>query len=161
MAKLQDCQFIKVKIDGKELKGASEEDTYKDWMEGYAPVNLQAYSGIDGATYAPVTLSLLMTKESSEIYETYLKRGYKRIDVTIVHRNSDKFGVLYESLNVEYQDRQFQYITFESIDGRLFLCTSVIVEGAVQVTMQVPNSTDTGLDKVGPIKYDIAAKALK
>ena len=46
MAKLQDCQFIKVKIDGKELKGASEEDTYKDWMEGYAPVNLQAYSGI-------------------------------------------------------------------------------------------------------------------
>ncbi|WP_096930141.1 hypothetical protein [Escherichia coli] len=161
MAKLQDCQFIKVKIDGKELKGASEEDTYKDWMEGYAPVNLQAYSGIDGATYAPVTLSLLMTKESSEIYETYLERGYKRIDVTIVHRNSDKFGVLYESLNVEYQDCQFQYITFENIDGRLFLCTSVIVEGAVQVTMQVPNSTDTGLDKVGPIKYDIAAKALK
>ena len=53
-------------------------------MEGYAPINLQAYSGIDGATYAPVTLSLLMTKESSEIYESYLKRGYKRIDVTIV-----------------------------------------------------------------------------
>ena len=63
----------------KSSRGASEEDTYKDWMEGYAPINLQAYSGIDGATYAPVTLSLLMTKESSEIYESYLKRVIREL----------------------------------------------------------------------------------
>lgn len=152
---------FKFTVDGKEIKGASEEESYKEWMEGFAPASLQAYSGIDGATFAPVTISLLMTKESSLLYETYLKRGHKKINVTIVVRNSDKFGSLYESFKVEYEDCQFQYMTVESIEGRLFLCTSVIVDGSVQVTMQVPNNTDTGLDKIGPVKYDIAAKVLK
>lgn len=161
MAKLQDCQFFKIKIDGKEIKGASEEEAYKGWMEGFTPTGLQAYSGVDGATFDSVSMSWLMTKESSEIYEAYLKRGHKKIDVMIVIRGSDKFGTQYESLRVEYTDCSFQYMSLETNEGRLYLNTSITVEGAVQVTMQVPNSTDSGLDKIGPINYNIAAKALK
>jgi hypothetical protein len=52
-------------------------------------------------------------------------------------------------------------MSLETIEGRLYLNTSITVEGSVQVTMQVPNSTDSGLDKIGPINYNIAAKALK
>ncbi|MBW5823000.1 type VI secretion system tube protein Hcp [Yersinia enterocolitica] len=161
MAKLPECQFIKITVDGKEIKGASEEEPYKGWMEGFAPTGLQAYSGVDGASFNPLTISLLMTKESSVLYETYLKRGHKTIDVTIVVRSSDKFGSQYESLKVEYKDCHFQYMVIETVDGRLFLNTSITVEGSVQVTMQVPNNTDSALDKIGPINYDIAAKALK
>lgn len=36
MAKLKDCQFIKITIDGKDIAGSSEEQTYKGWMEGYS-----------------------------------------------------------------------------------------------------------------------------
>ncbi|MFV8761803.1 hypothetical protein ACNSO7_25450 [Yersinia enterocolitica] len=161
MAKLPECQFIKITIDGKEIKGASEEELYKGWMEGFAPTGLQAYSGVDGASFNSVTMSLLITKETSALYETYLKRGHKEIDVTIVVRSSNKFGSQYESIRTEYRDCNLEYMVVETVDGRLFLNTSITVDGSVQVTMQVPNSTDTGLDKIGPIIYDIAAKTLK
>ncbi|MFQ6247188.1 hypothetical protein ACLMPP_22310 [Yersinia enterocolitica] len=161
MAKLSGCQFIKITVDGKEIKGASEEEPYKGWMEGYAPTGLQAYSGVDGASFNSVTMSLLITKEISALYETYLKRGYKQIDVTIVVRNSNKFGSQYESMRMEYSDCNLEYMVIETVDGQLFLNTSISVDGSVQVTMQVPNSTDTELDKIGPINYDIAARTLK
>ena len=152
MAKLEECQFIQIKIDGKALTGTSEESEYQGWMEGYASGGLQAYSGTDGVVFDAINVSLLMTPGCGSLLEAYLRRGYKNIDCTVVTRSSDKFGGTYESLKIEYTDTEFE--------GRLFLCTSVIVRGTVRVTMQVPNDKDTGLEKVGPICYDIAAKKL-
>ncbi|WP_237717571.1 MULTISPECIES: hypothetical protein [Enterobacteriaceae] len=53
MAKLQDCQFIEVKIDGKTIAGSSEEKKYSKWMEGYAPAGLNTFLALTEPILTP------------------------------------------------------------------------------------------------------------
>lgn len=160
MAKLNDCQFIKINIDGKDIVGSSVETTYKDWMEGYAPAGLMTFSGPDGTYFEPGNVSILVTKDTAALYEHYLKRGYKKITITIVHRGSDQFDKDYEIQRIAYTDCKFNSLSFEMRD-KLFMSLSFSFEGMVELTFNVPNTQETGLDKIGPIKYDIPEKTLK
>ncbi|MEW7314515.1 hypothetical protein AB1E22_17735 [Buttiauxella gaviniae] len=160
MAKLKDCQFIQITIDGKDVAGSSEEKKYKGWMEGYSPAGLSTYAGRDGTYFESCDASILVTKETSTLYEQYLKRGYKKISITIVHRGSDQFDQDYEIQRSVYNDCKFNSLNFEMRE-KLFMNLSFTYEGMVEVTFNVPNALETGLDKIGPIKYDIPEKALK
>lgn len=159
MAKLQDCQFIEIKIDNKIISGSSEERTYKNWMEGYAPAGLATMSGPDGTYFEAIQTSIMVTKETSNLFEQYLKRGYKEIVITIVHRGSDKYDENYEIQRSVYNNCKIQSLRFELRD-KLFMDLSFFYEGTVEVTFNVPNTGETGLDKIGPIKYDIPQKTL-
>lgn len=160
MAKLQDCQFIEIKIDNKVISGSSEEKKYSKWMEGYAPVGINTVSGPDGTYFDSVNMSIMVTKETSSLYEQYLKRGYKNIVITIVHRGSDQYDPDYEIQRSVYNNCKIQSLNFEMRD-KLFMDIGFIFEGQIDVTFNVPNATESGLDKVGPIKYDIPEKTLK
>lgn len=160
MAKLNDCQFIKITIDGKDVAGSSVESTYKSWMEGYSPAGLTTYSGADGTYFEMCSASIQVTKESSTLYEHYLKRGYKKISITIVHRGSDHLDKDYEIQRTVYNDCKFNSLSFDMRE-KLFMNLTFSCEGMIEVTFNVPNAQDTGLDKIGPIKYDIPEKALK
>lgn len=157
MAKLQDCQFIEIKIDGKVVSGSSEEDTYKNWMEGYSLPGLTIISGADGAYFDAIRASILMTKESSQLYEKYLKRGYKNIVISIVHRGSDKLNQSYEVQRIVYEKCKLQSLNIELRD-HLFMDLLFSFEESVEVTFNVPNTKDDALDKIGPIKYSIPRK---
>jgi hypothetical protein len=160
MAKLKDCQFIKITIDSKDVAGSSEEATYKGWMEGYAPAGLTTYSGADGTYFESCSASIQVTKETSNLYEQYLKRGYKTINITIVHRGSDEYDKDYEIQRSVFNNCKFSSLNFEMRD-KLFMNLTFSYEGMVEVTFNVPNAQETGLDKIGPIKYDIPEKSLK
>jgi len=160
MAKLKDCQFIEISIDNKVVSGSSEEKKYSKWMEGYSPAGLSTYAGADGTYFESCHASILVTKETSSLYEQYLKRGYKKIAITIVHRGSDQFDPDYEIQRTVYNDCKISSLNFEQRE-KLFMNLSFTFEGMVEVTFNVPNATETGLDKIGPIKYDIPEKALK
>lgn len=160
MAKLKDCQFIKITIDGKDIAGSSEEKKYKGWMEGYSPAGLSTYSGADGTYFESSNIYILVTKETSNLYEKYLQRGYKKIVITIIHRGSDQFDQDYEVQHCVYNDCKFTSLVFDMRD-RLYMNLSFSYEGMVEATFNVPNALETGLDKIGPIKYDIAEKTLK
>ncbi|WP_330984097.1 MULTISPECIES: hypothetical protein [Enterobacterales] len=159
MAKLPDCQFIEIKIDNKIISGSSEESAYKNWMEGYAPAGLATVSGPDGTYFDSIQSSILVTKETSNLFEQYLKRGYKEIVITIVHRGSDKLNQNYEIQRTVYNNCKIQSLNFE-MRNKLFMDLSFAFEGTVEVTFNVPNTAETALDKIGPIKYDIPQKAL-
>ncbi|WP_312414947.1 hypothetical protein [Pseudescherichia sp.] len=160
MAKLKDCQFIEIKIDNKVISGSSEEKKYSKWMEGYAPAGLNTVAGPDGTYFDAIQMSIMVTKETSSLYEQYLKRGYKEIVITIVHRGSDQYDPDYEIQRTVYNNCKIQSLNFEMRD-KLFMDLSFIFEGMVEVTFNVPNAAETGLDKIGPVKYDIPEKALK
>ncbi|EAM2857701.1 hypothetical protein AIR33_23555 [Salmonella enterica] len=164
MPKLQECQFLQIKVDGKEIGGTSEEKNYTGWMEGFAPVGLSAFANTDGAYFDPVDISLIVTKASGSIFEHFLKRGYKNITITVVHRGSDRFDQNYESQRTIYDNCKIYNISFmkdEGEEGRLFMKLSIIPEGDVEVTFNVPNSKDTALEKIGPVRYSIPEKMLK
>ena len=160
MAKLKDCQFIEIKIDGKVISGSSEEKKYAKWMEGYASGGINTVSGQDGAYFDHVNMSLLMTKDTSSFYEYYLKRGYKEIIITIVHRGSDQFDQDYEVQRTVYSKCKINSLSIQRRDN-LFMDIIFTLEGMIEVTFNVPNATGSALDKIGPIKYDIPEKALK
>jgi len=159
MAKLQDCQFIEIKIDNSVISGSSEEASYKGWMEGYAPAGLSTVAGPDGTYFNPVQASILVTKDSSKLYEKYLQRGYKNITITIVHRGSDKLNQNYEIQRTVYDNCNFGHLDFDMRD-QLFMELSFSFEESVEVTFNVPNTKDDGLDKVGPIKYNVPQKKI-
>ncbi|CNK96697.1 Uncharacterised protein [Yersinia enterocolitica] len=159
MSKLQDCQFIEIKIDSNTVAGSSEEKTYKSWMEGYAPAGLTTIAGEDGIYFGEVHTSVLVTKETIELYEKYLKRGYKNIVITIVHRGSDKLSQDYEIQRAVYENCKLSSLNFET-RGQLFMDLSFTFEESVAITFNVPNAKDDGLDKVGPTKYSIPQKKI-
>lgn len=160
MAKLKDCQFIEIKIDGNVISGSSEEKKYNKWMEGYASGGISTVSGQDGAYFDHVNMSILMTKDTSSFYEYYLKRGYKEIIITIVHRGSDQFDQDYEVQRTVYTKCKINSLSIERRDD-LFMNIIFSLEGMIEVVFNVPNANGSGLDKIGPIKYDIPEKALK
>lgn len=160
MAKLQDCQFIEVKIDGKTVAGSSLEKKYSKWMEGFAPAGLQTFSGPDGIYFESVQMSILVTKETSKLYENYLQRGHKDITITIVHRGSDQFDADYEVQRSVYTNCSLQSLSFEMRD-KMFMNLTFSFEGVVETVLNVANEKEDGLDKIGPIKYSIPEKVLK
>ncbi|MRT15087.1 hypothetical protein GJV07_22670 [Enterobacteriaceae bacterium RIT711] len=159
MSKLKDCQFIEIKIDNKLISGSSEEKDYKQWMEGFVQAGLSTMAGPDGTYFDSVNLSILATKESSSLFENYLQRGYNDISFTIVHRASDKYSKNYEAQRTVYNTCNIQRLDYEMRE-HLFINLSFSFEGTLEVTFNVPNDTETGLDKIGPIKYDIPKKEL-
>lgn len=104
-------------------------------------------------------ISLQVTKETSNLYEKYLQRGYKDLTITIVHRSSDHYKEDYECQRTVYHNCKISTMNFEKRD-QLFLNMSFSFEGAVEVTFYAPNADETALDQIGPIKYDIPKKAL-
>jgi len=160
MSKLNNCQFIEVKIDNKAVAGSSEESAYKNWMEGYASPGLETLSGPDGIFFTDVQTSILVTKETSKLYENYLQRGHKEITITIVHRGSDKYEKNYEIQRTVFNTCNFLGLKFAQHDEKLFMVLSFTFEGTVEVTFNVPNADETSLDKIGPIKYDIPQKKI-
>ncbi|NIF32443.1 hypothetical protein F3J29_09860 [Enterobacter sp. Cy-643] len=163
MAKLQDCQFIEIKIDNKVISGSSEEQKYNKWMEGYSSGALRTYSGPDGTHFDGVPVSILVTKDTSSFYEHYLKRGYKTMTITIVERASDNLGADYELQRTVYSECKITSLSIakHSQLNQLFMDFDFVFEGMVEVTFNVPNAKSDGLDKIGPVKYSIAEKTLK
>jgi len=160
MAKLQGCQFIEIKIDNKVISGSSEEKKYNKWMEGHASAGINTMSGPDGAYFDSVDMSIMVTKDTSNLFEQYLKRGYKNIVVTVVHRGSDQYDPDYEIQRTVYSNCKLQILNIVMRE-QLFMDMSFTFEGEVNLTFNVPNASQTGLDKIGPIKYDIPEKLLK
>lgn len=171
MSKTQDCQFIQIKVDGKPIEGASVEKNYKGWMEGYAPTGLSSVAGPDGAYFDPVNLFIFVTPKTGMLYEQYLKRGHKKIEITIVHRGSDQYSADYEIQKTVYQGCIINRIflgmygengMYSENIGETKLCMDVSFRftESVEVTFNVPNSNGDALEQVGPIKYLIPEKSL-
>lgn len=161
MPKLQDCQFIKIEFDKKAIGGTSEEKDYKGWMEGYSPFGLSAFSSIDGVFFDVNQLTLIVTKDSGTLFEQFLKRGYKDITFTIVHRASDQFDQNYESQRTTHTNCEINSMQFGMLEEKTTLLLSFVTKGTVEVLFNVPNAAGDGLEKVGPIKYSIPEKTLK
>lgn len=160
MAKLQDCQFIEIKIDGKAVAGASEEKNFNKWMEGFSEIGLASFSGPDGTYFDGQQISILVTKETGDLFEKLLQRGYKDITITIVHRGSDQYEKDYEVQRTVYTSCKVFNMNFVMRE-HMFMDITFTFEGNLEITFNVPNSTSNGLDKIGPIKYSIPEKALK
>ncbi|TPG64280.1 hypothetical protein [Ewingella americana] len=160
MSKLENCQFIQISIDGNTVDGNCEEADYKSWNEGYLPVSLSTYSGPDGTYFDSASISILVTEKTSTLYEKYLSRGYKKINITLVYRGSNKLNANYEIQRTVYTDCRLNSLNFEMRD-HLFLNLNFSVEQEIEVTFNVPNKDDSALDKVGPVKFDIPTKKLK
>ncbi|WP_413530698.1 hypothetical protein [Rahnella inusitata] len=158
MSKLKDCQFIKITIDGKDVAGSSEEKKYINWMEGFAPKGITSYAYDDGAGFESVHLSVLATKDTSTLFEKYLQRGYKNINITTVYRGSDKHNKDYEIQRTVFEDCHFLGMGFHKGEDGLFIDFTFSFTGSVEVTFNVPNAKATGLDKIGPINYGIPEK---
>lgn len=165
MSKLPDCQFIEIKIDNKVLAGSSEVSKYKEWMEGYASQWLVSYSGVDGAFFSDIHLSILVTKGNYSIFEEYLKRGSKEITITVVHRGSDEHEGDYEIQRTIYQKCNIKNFSFDIKSHKqsgngvmLFMDLFFSFSDTIEVTFNVPNADASGLEKIGPIKYSIPLK---
>jgi hypothetical protein len=160
MPKLQDCQFIQIQIDGKVIGGASEEKDYSKWHEGYSTIGLRTFSGPDGMYFDPCEISILVTKDTSALYESVFKKGYKNIVITVVHRGSDEFDQSYEIQRTTYTNCKVFGLAIDMRE-KLFMDISFTYEDMVEVVFNVPNGANNGLDKIGPIKYSIPEKTLK
>lgn len=160
MAKLQNCQFIEVKIDNKVVAGTSEESTYKDWMEGYVQSGLASISDCGGIYFSPVPVSALISKQSGELYAKYLSRGYKNVTITVAHRGSDKLSQDYEIQRTVYEDCNFHSMVMEVRNESAFLDFVFSPRESVEVTFNVPNTKGDGLEKVGPTKFNIPQKKI-
>jgi hypothetical protein len=160
MAKLQDCQFFEIKIDGKILAGLSEEEKYKGWIEGFMAPGLQSISGPDGIYFDPIRLTLTMCDGTRELYEKFVKRGYQDLTITVVHRGSSQLNGDYEIQRTVFSDCKFQSFDFEPRDQNMFANVSLTFVGGVELTFNIPNAQGKGIDKIGPIKYNIPQKKL-
>lgn len=157
MSKLENCQFVEIKIDKTAVSGSSEESTYKGWLEAYSPPGLTTIFGKDGVHFDVVRASILMTEGSTELFEKYLKRGYKEIDITIVYRGSDKFDQNYEVLRIVYENCNFHSLNIE-LREHLFMDVMFSFDKSVACTFNVPNNAGDALAKMGPITYSIPQK---
>lgn len=155
MSKLKECQFIKITIDGKDVAGSSEEKKYLNWMEGYAPTGITSYAYKEGPGFESVHVSVLATKDTSTLFEKYLQRGYKNINITTVYRGSDKHNKDYEIQRTVFEDCHFHGMGFRKGDEGLFIDFNFAFTGSVEVTFNVPNAKANGLDKIGPINYGL------
>lgn len=157
MAKLTNCQFIKINMNGKDLTGSCEEKNYLKWMEGYSERGLSSYNQHDGPAFDSNLIKIQMTQESSSLYENYLQRGYKKINITVVHRESNEFAGEYESQRVVYEDCVIHALNIRHAeDYSMFMDLSFHCKGSVEATFNVANAEDTGMSKVGPVKFDLA-----
>lgn len=155
MSKLNDCQFIKITIDGKDMAGSCEEKKYLNWMEGYAPKGITSYAYKEGPGFEQVHVSILATKDTGTLFEKYLQRGYKNINIITVHRGSDQFNKDYEIQRTVFEDCKFLGMGFRNSDDGLFIEFNFGFTGSVEVTFNVPNAKANGLDKIGPINYGL------
>lgn len=160
MAKLPECQFIEITENGNKIEGTSTEKNYDKWVEGYSPLSLSIVSGSDGPYFNSVQLSFLFSDGIKTLYENYLKQGHKDLTITIVHRGSDKNGNNYDILKVTYADCRIGLMKYEQRDSLLFMSIIIDCKGTVELTTNVPNAKTDALDKIGPIKYDIAQKTI-
>jgi hypothetical protein len=159
MAKLQGCQFIQISVDGKVISGSSQEESHSKWFEGYSPAGPTIIFQTDGGIFDTCHISVLTSKEIGTLYEHCLKRGHKKIDITVVHRGTDKLDKNYETQRVIYHDCIINFLNFEHKED-LFMNLAFTVQGDVEVTFNVPDDDGKKLTKIGPIKYDIQKKQI-
>ncbi|MFX2610777.1 hypothetical protein [Enterobacter mori] len=157
--KVQDCQFIEIKIDNKAIEGASEEPKYNKWIEGRVQGGIDVVSGPQGAYFSPVNISAPMTQDMLSLYEKFITRGYKTIQVTVVHRASDQYNPDYESQRYVYENCKMNALSVEPGEQTL-MHMSFTFEGSVEMTYMLPNGKGTDLVKAGPTKFSVANNKL-
>lgn len=160
MAMLENAIFAQMKFGEKVLKGNAMEALFKGWMECNSSMAVLSQASDDGVYFGPNFMRLVVTKETSEIYQEYFARGYKKLIITLVHRGTDTKAKDYEMQRVVFDDCVFDSLDFEANEGILFMNFQFRVKGTVELTINVPNEKNDGLDKIGPIKYSIPEKKL-
>ncbi|WP_336844951.1 hypothetical protein [Providencia rettgeri] len=159
MLKLESTQFIQIKIDNKAISGTCKEKDYLNWIEGNVSSSFSSALGHDGAEFDSIHMMLRVSSDTKDLFEKYLLRGEKGIDITIVHRGSDKIKQSYEVQKTECKDCRIDYLNFEITE---YLVMNIIFKcmKTIGVTFLVENSAGTGHDKIGPITYDMQQKTL-
>ncbi|ELD1720233.1 type VI secretion protein [Escherichia coli] len=154
-------EFVKVKIDGKVIKGNSTVDKCGDYFEGHSPQAFHAFSSIDGTLFDFVNLKLRVTKEVQGILENFFKRGGKKVTIEILRRESTEVDKAYSSFIVIYEDCHVHDILLaHDNNAELMLELSFTPQESVSIELNIPSSDRTKVDKVGPIKYNLQQEIL-
>lgn len=160
MATLTNCQFLKISAGGKEIEGYSEDETYKNYIEGYSMGTLAGYKGLDGYSFEPVSARILVKSQPvSELFGKFLDKDTKSFDITIVHRTNSKNG------SFEHKTCNYLNCTIESMsivameDGNTFYDLDFSFK-RMNVEFQIPKEPKEGEAKspppvkAGPFAYN-------
>ncbi len=148
--------FIKIKIDGKIVKGNSKYNKSSDYFEGSSGQAFNVFYGIDGPVFDLVNLKLKVTKNIKDILESFFTRGEKNIEIEVLRKESTKSGVEYSSYNVIYTGCRINNIFLSHDNDTNLLCEVLFTpEDCVSIELNVPSDDGSKTEKVGPITYDL------
>ncbi len=156
MAKNNENLFVQLTVDGKNLEGGSLETGYERWFETSEWSGLQMYSGDEGPVFDTNYLSLTVSKGIGSFIECFYKRGYNELKVTVVRRSSNEFSESCETLKVVYSWVEIKHISLN--DNNFHFAFDP--RDTIEVTMNVINDKNEGIEKVGPITYSIPKKKI-
>lgn len=158
MATLQHCQYFKIVIDGKEVKGTSKREKLKDWNQGYLQSNVSSTWFQDGLHFEPIAISILKTDDTLKIKEAFATRGSKKIDITIVTLNDHSSENAYEMENIECTNCLITTCDHVKADGNSFYYIVFEIRDTIKMTEYVRDTDDSKLKKVGPFGWDFEKK---
>lgn len=164
MATLDNSQFFKISADGKEIKGYSEDEDYKDYIEGYSLGEVVANKTTSGHYFNGISARVLVkNSEVASLYGKYLDKNNHMFEVTIVHRT--KFSNKpFEHKKCIYGNCTIQSLAIVAMeDGQTYYDIYFTFEN-VSVEFTIPKSDSSGklsMAKNGPFAYDAAKQVLK
>lgn len=158
MATLQHCQYFKIKIDGKELKGTSKREKQKDWNQGYLQSTVNSTWFQDGLHFDPIAISVLKTDDTLKIKEAFATRGNKKVEITIVTLNDHESESAYEMENIECINCLILNCDHVKSEGNSFYHIVFEIREKIKITEYVRDADDGKLKKVGPFGWDFEKK---
>ncbi|HCC5975840.1 TPA: hypothetical protein M5879_002989 [Citrobacter koseri] len=156
MATLTNCQFLKISAGGKEIEGYSEDDGYKNYIEGYSMGTLAGYKGLDGYDFEPVSARILVKSQPvAELFGSFLDTDTRSFDITIVHRTNSKNGS-FEHKTCDYFNCTIESMSIVAMeDGNTFYDLSFSFK-SMKVEFQIPQEGEgASPKKVGPFAYNL------
>lgn len=154
MASLPNCQFFKIKADGKELKGYSKDDEYKNYIEGYSLGSVSSYKSAYGHGFDPVSARILVKPgDIAELYGLFLDKETHKFDVTIVHRTTNGNKPFEHKIN-EYSGCTIETLAIVAMeDGNTFYDLTFTF-GTVSVLMNAIGDDGKPV-QIGPYVYNV------
>lgn len=154
MATLPNCQFFKISADGKELKGYSKDDQYKDYIEGYSLGAVSSYKSTYGHGFDPVSARILVkTGNVAELFGKFLDKETHKFQVTIVHRTTNG-NKPFEHKISDYSDCVIDTLAIVAMEDGNTYYDLTFTFGKVSVELNAIGDDGKPV-KIGPYVYNV------